>query len=546
MITSIELENVRIFEDGDWKFPLHPLTVFCGTNSSGKSTILKTLLLLRQTQGIDEPYSMIPGKLRFSGTQVDLGNYCSFVSHNQCQREVGLALTIQDVMPSGLVKLIRAANKGESFSDSGSIQNDEVADSHLPYSLRAYFKFKSINDTTSSLQLSPEDLNKIGAIHSQSLLTHAHFQMVTKQEKLLSWEVVYSEDASSQNSSYHILIPQKHFEGFIRLRSDSVKLDLTQIVEIGDQKFIKFSTALRGLFPISLIAELQIADEHSDHKHFVPIDLPPVIAAAYNDLQTALRQVQYLAPLRTPAERYYIAPNDTNPGMDPAGKFLPYILRDKGKEKVKTLLPGQLGEPKGIALSEALNSWLHYLRTGQKPELDNFYSDEIKAAITGNVLVELKIKTVDGEASHALADSGFGYSQVLPILVRGLLAKENSVLVIEQPELHLNPALQVRLAEFFVAMMRSGKQVLIETHSEHIVDAIRVFAAEDESGEIARNSGIFYIDAASERPYVYSMNVEPDGTMNNWPPHFFGEALSLSGRLLRAQRRFLQKPARNK
>src|ERR1700694_5663584 len=118
MITSIELENVRIFEDGDWKFPLHPLTVFCGTNSSGKSTILKTLLLLRQTQGIDESYSMLPGKLRFSGTQVDLGNYCAFVSHNDYQREVGLALTIKDLIPLGFVKQIRAANKGENFSDS--------------------------------------------------------------------------------------------------------------------------------------------------------------------------------------------------------------------------------------------------------------------------------------------------------------------------------------------------------------------------------------------------------------------------------------------
>jgi len=554
MITSIELENVRIFEDGDWKFPLRPLTVFCGTNSSGKSTILKTLLLLRQTQGIDEPYSMIPGKLRFSGTQVDLGNYCSFVSHNECQREVGLAITIKDVMPSGLVELIRAANKGEGFSDSGSIQKDKTADAHLPYSLRAFFKFKSLSNTASNLLSLAQELDELSTSHSQSLLTYAHFQMVLeqekptlKQEKLLSWEVVRAEGDASQRGSYQILIPQKHFEAFRGFKSDAIKLDLSQMVEIENEKFIKFEAALRGLLPISLIAQLQVSDnKHSDHKHFIPINLPIAIAEAYGDLQKALKQVEYLAPLRTPAERYYIAPYDNNPAMDPAGKFLPYILRDRGKKKVKTLLPGQLGEAKGTALSVALNSWLHYLRTGQKPELNNFYSDEIKAAITGDVLVELKIKTVDGDESHALADSGFGYPQVLPILVRGLLAEKGSVLVIEQPELHLNPALQVRLAEFFVAMMRSGKQVLIETHSEHIVDAIRVFAAEDESGEIARNSGIFYIDAESERPHVYPMDIEPDGTMNDWPPHFFGEALSLSGRLLRAQRRFLQKSARTK
>jgi len=79
MITEIELENVRLFEDSSWHFSLPPLSVFCGTNNSGKSTILKTLLLLRQSQEIREPRSERQGRLELVGQQVDLGNYSFLV-----------------------------------------------------------------------------------------------------------------------------------------------------------------------------------------------------------------------------------------------------------------------------------------------------------------------------------------------------------------------------------------------------------------------------------------------------------------------------------
>lgn len=122
--------------------------------------------------------------------------------------------------------------------------------------------------------------------------------------------------------------------------------------------------------------------------------------------------------------------------------------------------------------------------------------------------------------------------------MKGLLAKPGQTLMVEQPELHLNPALQVRLAEFLVAMVRAGKQVLIETHSEHIIDAIRVLNVEDETGQLENMSRIFFIDIESDKPRVLPLDIQKDGSVPDWPPHFFGEAASLTGRLLRAQKRF--------
>jgi predicted ATPase len=112
---------------------------------------------------------------------------------------------------------------------------------------------------------------------------------------------------------------------------------------------------------------------------------------------------------------------------------------------------------------------------------------------------------------------------------------------VEQPEVHLNPALQVRVADFLVAMARSRKQILVETHSEHIVNSIRALSAEDETGATASLCRIFYLEPTEKKPTVHELSVTQDGTVPEWPKNFFGEASALAGRILRAQRRLKPK-----
>ena len=267
----------------------------------------------------------------------------------------------------------------------------------------------------------------------------------------------------------------------------------------------------------------------------IPWQIPPLLEKATRAVRTALSRVHYLGPLRSPAKRYYVASLDEFPGMDPAGEFLPYVLRDRLRTSVSFVAPGAIEVVSGT-LDQALNAWMYYIRTGEVPELKS-KGKEINVAKT-KVLVEFEINSVNGQGAHALADSGFGYSHVLPILVRGLMAPARSSILVEQPELHLNPSLQVRLAYFFVSLIRAGKQVVLETHSEHLVNAIRVFAAEDESGELAGKCGILFIDAEGAKPTLHDLTIRPDGTVADWPANFFGEVLGLTMRLLRAQRRF--------
>jgi predicted ATPase len=179
---------------------------------------------------------------------------------------------------------------------------------------------------------------------------------------------------------------------------------------------------------------------------------------------------------------------------------------------------------------------MHYIRTGVKPPEDEIVP-EIEFSVKSRIHGELKVRAGSGQSLQSLASSGFGYSQLLPILVNGLLPPPGpGPLIIEQPELHLNPALQVRLAEFLALLARNGlRDVIIETHSEHLVNAVRVLAAEGALDESLCK--VYFIDVETDRPAVHEMTIDSAGTIADWPRNFFGEVISLTNRLLRAQRR---------
>ncbi len=94
-------------------------------------------------------------------------------------------------------------------------------------------------------------------------------------------------------------------------------------------------------------------------------------------------------------------------------------------------------------------------------------------ALLTQLLIEDKIV-----GSIAVLDVGFGISQVLPVLVQSILSKDVALVVVEQPELHLHPSAQAKLADLFIELAVQGKCFLIETHSEHLMLRFRRRIAE--------------------------------------------------------------------
>ena len=84
--------------------------------------------------------------------------------------------------------------------------------------------------------------------------------------------------------------------------------------------------------------------------------------------------------------------------------------------------------------------------------------------------------------------------------------------------------------------MYKRQQVIIETHSEHVVNTLRVRTAKDTTGYLFQNTKIYFLDLKHNRPVIYDMNIKEDGTIPNWPANFFGEAANLVAELLRAQK----------
>ena len=115
---------------------------------------------------------------------------------------------------------------------------------------------------------------------------------------------------------------------------------------------------------------------------------------------------------------------------------------------------------------------------------------------------------------------GFGLSHVLPVL-SGLLAPSGALCLIENPEAHLHPRGQTKLAELAVRASRAGVQVMAETHSDHFIDGIRI-AVRD--GLIRpKDVAIHYFEREGGKSVVASPQVDSDGRLSSWPEGFFDQ-----------------------
>lgn len=133
------------------------------------------------------------------------------------------------------------------------------------------------------------------------------------------------------------------------------------------------------------------------------------------------------------------------------------------------------------------------------------------------------------------ANMGFGFSYTLPIIVAGLLMPTDGLMIVENPEAHLHPAGQSRLGRFLARVAGSGVQVLVETHSDHVVNGIRLGIAEEKV--LSHSDTILhFFGAASESEAPVSVEVSDQGEMSSWPSGFFDQIEEDLGRLARARR----------
>ncbi|WP_347925903.1 DUF3696 domain-containing protein [Pontimicrobium sp. SW4] len=164
------------------------------------------------------------------------------------------------------------------------------------------------------------------------------------------------------------------------------------------------------------------------------------------------------------------------------------------------------------SLIQQTAEWINYILEGAKINIKGKEKDS-------SVLYMLLNNKSDSHEYKPI-NVGFGYSYILPLIVTGLIAKPNDIIIVENPEAHLHPRAQSKIAEFFARVASSGVQIFIESHSEHILNGLRVNAL---NKEVEINNTDLKVHYFSEDFNSVELEINEKGKIANWPNGFFDQ-----------------------
>jgi predicted ATPase len=264
--------------------------------------------------------------------------------------------------------------------------------------------------------------------------------------------------------------------------------------------------------------------------------LPIKLRASMTTLRELLEErLEYLGPVRADPRPFYPVEEDLRIGTRGEGT-IPYLLRRQ--HDPVTYAPSPVDELREAPLLEAVNDWLGRMKVTSRLAIDPVESIAYTAAVQSTAATTRSVN---------LSQVGFGISQLLPVLVMALKGPRDGWLLFEQPESQLHPRLQGELGDLLLAAARAGKTVMVETHSDHLVNRLRRRIAEDETGELAKLVQILFVHAGTPddpSSYVEQLAVDESGTILNCPADFFSETSDEAFAILNARRKRPAKASR--
>lgn len=279
------------------------------------------------------------------------------------------------------------------------------------------------------------------------------------------------------------------------------------------------------------IRDIIIASRSEKHR-VISEEVPRQLSRPSQYIYTLFsHRLKYLGPLRDePRSLYPFVANVEPDDIGLKGEYTAAVLDTNKDRRVRYISPESLNDlSKGVqvttrSLHTAVMNWLKYLGVAETVETHD----------RGKHGHELKITTSGTNEPQDLTHVGVGVSQVLPILVICLLAENDTTIIIEQPELHLHPMVQTRLADFFICMARLGVQCIIETHSEHIINRLRARIAEDPQNAICNIVKIYFGEKEDGQTKFREVGVNKYGAIHDWPKNFFDQSQRETEKILRS------------
>lgn len=495
MLENISLENFKGFKNLD-NMKVKPITILCGTNSCGKTSILQSILLLKQTLESQNPNQT----LLLNGRFVNLGSFENIIFEKNLDNSLVFEFTF---------KLNNEDEESPNYRNT--IQLRRLLIDFVPQ--RGLLQTEDILIYIKIVMKTPKPKIK-NRIKSKS-----HIKGITVEQLQFTIETIDSDKQKIPGASIDIQLVDNDV---YTISWQNITNRIRPDEESSKDGRLAAKCKFTNLFLVSfLVTEMDSTSVTglSD------------IAFAFQKInylfKTIFSSYSYIGPLREePSRRYIYEEEITEIGVK--GENAAYIyLTDKNQTisnhyfydtKSNSFKP-----KKEMTLSNAMDEWLNLMNIkGLNSELVN-------------EIVYLNLNSSSASKTRvSIADVGFGVSQIFPILLEGLRMPQEHTLLLEQPEIHLHPNLQMQLSDYFIALALSGKKVMVETHSDHIINRLVRRIVEDDTGTLKDLIGIYFISATDSGSVYEEVCIDENFGVTNWPVDFFDQTALEQEKILKA------------
>jgi predicted ATPase len=440
MLTRLAFQNFKSWRDSG-SIGLAPITALFGSNSSGKTSVLQMLLLLKQTAESSDRAQVL--NLGDDRSLVDLGTFQDMLFAHD--RKAAFQVNLDWQLPRTLAIADPTQKEGMLF------QGDAV-----DFCARVEWQTNG----------------EPGPGHP-----------VVKEMRYRFSDRAFGMKQVSAKSSEYELFTEPAGGGFKFVRTQGRPWKLPPPVKCYG-------------FPDQVRAYHQNASFLSD------------LELQFEEL---FSNIFYLGPLREYPKRQYSWAGAQPPDMGRRGERVVDALLASRESGVK--LSRGRGK-KRQTVEERVAEWLQ--------ELGLIHSFRVSPITEGGRLFQVLVRRDPKAAEVLITDVGFGVSQILPVITLCYYAPEGSTILLEQPEIHLHPRVQAGLADVLIdATTTRGIQIILESHSEHLLRRLQRRVAEEELSP--EQAALYFCSVEQGESRLTPLEMDLYGNITNWPKDFFGD-----------------------
>lgn len=577
VLKSIEIENFKSYTEKQCIY-FSDLSVLLGANSSGKSTALQAFLIMKQTIECNSPDE----ELLLSGKYVALGDFDDVISdpakdyfslavvleeaeksENEVENDefritwrferaddgISAVLTRLDIIYENLtLSFKRAGNiyhmyiNEERSPFSAVVNNLIMAEYRIHYDIEFNNKLAELLNELSKVLL-PKKITTVQTDQPVSLneIENFYFKLMDRIQTNADKKYYVSSEHGEMAKRLGDLIDRfgelelPRFEAISRILPKELRLRMLELALSGLDDMQRVDNII-SKYEAYLLEYLKNEHNVADFEGIFELGNNPfglfdrdggkkdnltqlkfALDFYKSFLKNILSKVFFVGPIReTPKGLYNIGFETIPKYVGPTGSYFASVLLHENKKEREYILPDRIER---CTLSDALAAWMIHLNVASAVDVDKRNSFGFSVSVENMEQVRSDIMNV-----------GIGTSQVLPVLISVLLSEPNEILVFEQPELHLHPYSQSRLADMFTEFCKHGRKIILETHSEYFLLRLRYHIVKEQYSQDATAVNFFQNKGGTKVTFA---NVSGFGNID-YPEDFRDETQELLNSILEA------------